>query len=65
MENLNLNAELRTKDERLNEIRNSKLIPSIVYGKKQESTLIKVDNSDFLRIFRKSGKSHIINLKID
>lgn len=65
MENLNLNAQLRTKDERLNEIRNSKMIPSIVYWKKHESTLLKVDNSDFLRTFRKSWKSHIINLKYE
>ena len=65
MENLNLNAEIRTTEEKLSELRTSKLVPAVVYGKHQEPILIKMDNSDFLRIFRKSGESHIINLKVD
>jgi len=63
METLNLNAEIRTLEERLSEVRASKMVPSVVYGKHQEPILLKIDYSDFLRTFRKSGKSHIINLK--
>lgn len=65
MENLNLNAEIRTTEERLSEVRTSKLVPAVVYGKHQEPILIKIDYSDFLRTFRKSGESHIINLRIE
>jgi len=63
MENINLNADIRTTEEKLSEVRSSKMIPAIVYGKHQESLLLKMDNSDFLRAFRKAGESHIINLK--
>ena len=63
MENLNLNAQIRTAEEKLSEVRASKLVPAVVYGKHQEPILLKMDNSDFLRTFRKAGESHIINLK--
>jgi len=63
MEILNLNAQTRTKEERLSEIRTSSMVPAVVYGKHQEPILLKIDNSDFLRTYRKSGESHIINLK--
>jgi large subunit ribosomal protein L25 len=63
MENLNLNAEIRTTEEKLSEVRASKMVPAVVYGKHQEPIMLKMDNSDFLRTFRKAGESHIINLK--
>ena len=63
MENINLNADIRTTEEKLSEVRASKMVPAIVYGKHQEPITIKVDNSEFLRTFRKAWESHIINLK--
>lgn len=63
MKTLILNAEIRTKEERLSEVRTSSMIPAIVYGKHQEPILLKMDYSEFLRTFRKSGENHIINLK--
>jgi len=63
MENLNLNVQVRTTEEILSELRASKMVPAVVYGKNQEPILLKIDNSDFLKTFRKSGESHIINLK--
>lgn len=63
MENLILNAIIRTKEEKLSEVRSSSMVPAVVYGRHQEPILIKMDNSEFLRTFRKSGESHIINLK--
>ena len=65
MKNLNLNTQIRKKEEKLSEIRSSKMIPAVVYGKNQEAILLKMDYSEFLKTFRKSGESHIINLKID
>jgi large subunit ribosomal protein L25 len=62
MENLNLNVEIRTTEEKLSELRATKIIPAVVYGKTTEPILLKMDNSDFLKTFRKSWESHIINL---
>lgn len=62
MKNLDLNAGIRTSEEKLSALRASKQVPGVVYGKKTEPIMVKVDNSDFLRTFRKSGESHIINL---
>jgi large subunit ribosomal protein L25 len=65
MEKLNLVAELRSTTEKLSEVRAAKNIPAVVYGHGAENTIIKMNNSDFLRLFRKSGESHIINIAVD
>ena len=64
MENLNLNAQARNTEEKLKDIRAAKMIPAVVYWKNQESIAIKMDNSEFIKLFRVSGESHIINLNI-
>ena len=65
MEKLELNAVVRTTDEKLSEIRAAKMVPAVVYGKNQEPILLKLNNSEFLKLFRKSGESHIITLKVN
>ncbi len=62
METLSLKADQRNKDEKLSQIRQSKKIPAVVYGKNTESQLIQVEYSDFLRTFRKAWESSIISL---
>lgn len=64
MENLNLNAQIRNTEEKISEVRAAKMIPAVVYWKHQESIAIKIDNSEFIKLFRVSGESHIINLNI-
>ncbi len=64
MENLNLNAQIRNTEEKLSEVRAAKMIPAVVYWKHQEPIAIKIDNSEFIKLFRVSGESHIINLNI-
>ena len=64
MENLNLNAQARNTEEKLKDIRAAKMIPAVVYWKNQEPIAIKMDNSEFIKLFRISGESHIINLNI-
>lgn len=64
MENLNLNAQARNTEEKLKDIRAAKMIPAVVYWKNQEPIAIKMDNSEFIKLFRVSGESHIINLNI-
>ncbi len=65
MEKFALNADKRTKEDRLLDLRSSKMIPGIVYGKTQEPTQLKVDYSSFLKLYRKAGSNHIINLSLD
>jgi len=65
MEKLELNAELRGSEEKLRELRVSRIIPAVVYWGNQESLSIKVDATDLLRTFRKAGESTIITLKVD
>lgn len=64
MEKLVLNAEIRTSLEKLKDLRASKILPAIVYWHSQEPISIKLDYSEFLKTFRKSWESHIIDLKI-
>lgn len=65
MKDLVLNAQKRNSEEKLSEIRASKMVPAVVYGKNKESISIKVDNSDLIKTYRVSGESHIIALNID
>ena len=64
METIAINAEIRTKEEKNSTIRNSKMVPWVVYGHSQEPILLKLDGSEFLRTYRKAGTSHILNLKV-
>lgn len=64
MEKFNLSAEVRSTSQKLSELRASKRVPAVVYGHNFDNQVISVDNSDFLRTFRKSGESHIITLDI-
>ena len=64
MENLNLDALVRTKTENLKDIRNSQMIPWIVYWNNESPISLKVNYSDFLKTYRKSWESHLINIKV-
>jgi large subunit ribosomal protein L25 len=64
MEKITLTAEIRNAEENNRDIRLNKQFPAVVYGKNQEPISIKINNSDFLRTFRKAGESNIINLKV-
>jgi len=65
MEKINLVAEVRSTTEKLSEVRAAKNIPAVIYGHNAENMIIKMNNSDFLRTFRKSGESHIISLEVE
>ena len=64
MEKINLVAEVRSTTEKLSEVRAANNIPAVIYGHNAENMIIKMNNSDFLRTFRKSGESHIISLEV-
>lgn len=65
MEKLTLASELRDVTTKPSLIRATKKVPAIAYGHKFESTPIMVDYSEFLKMFRKSGKTHIVELTIE
>jgi large subunit ribosomal protein L25 len=65
METLKLSAQIREKHETQKDLTANKQVAWIVYGKKTENIMVKLDYSDFLKTFRKSWESHIIELDID
>ena len=64
MKNLKLKTEIRNTEEKNKFLRKEKILPWVVYGKNQKSTPIKMDYSDFLKLYRKSWESNIIDLTI-
>jgi len=64
MEKITLQAEIRNIDGRNKELRAIKKLPAVVYGKNQEAINIVLDYSEFLKTFRKTWESHIINLQV-
>jgi len=65
MEKLTLVATSRDTETKLSTIRADKKVPAVVYGHKITAQAITVGASDLLKIFRKSGKTHIIELNLD
>lgn len=65
MEKLSLNTEIRSSLEKLKDLRISKKLPAVVYWHKQEPISLKLEYSEFLKTFRKSGESHIIELNVN
>ena len=64
METLKLNAEIRAQHETQKDLTANKQLAWIVYGKKTENIMVKLDYSEFLKTFRKSWESHIIELAV-
>lgn len=64
MESFSIEAQIRAKDENCKHLRKERKLPWIVYGRKQEPISLTLDGAEFLKLFRKSGESNIINLKV-
>jgi large subunit ribosomal protein L25 len=60
-----LKALNRSNDENVKHLRKEKLIPAIVYWKKQEPISVKIDYTEFLKLFRIAWETHIVNLDIE
>ncbi len=65
MEKFVLTSESRDTAVKTSEIRHSKKIPAVVYGHGFAPKAVSVDNSEFLKVFRKAGGTHIVELSID
>ncbi len=64
MTSFSIEAQIRAKDENCKHLRKQKKLPWIVYGKNQEPISLTLDSSEFLKLFRKTGESSIIDLKV-
>jgi large subunit ribosomal protein L25 len=63
---LTLNAKTREElRSKVQELRDEKIIPAVIYGKGVESTPIKVVFSDFNKIYKQAGESTIIKIVLD
>jgi large subunit ribosomal protein L25 len=65
MEKLALSAALRDLAAKPSDLRTNKLVPAVVYGHGLAPVHVTVGNSDFLRLFRQSGKTHLVELSVD
>jgi len=64
MTSFSIEAQIRAKDENCKHLRKARKLPAVVYGKNQEPISLTLDASEFLKLFRKTGESSIINIKI-
>lgn len=65
MEKLTLVATSRDTETKLSTIRGDKKVPAVVYGHNIASQAITLGASELLKVFRKSGKTHIVELTLD
>jgi len=63
---INLNATIRTETgKKVNNLRDSGIIPAVVYGPGVKPVSIQVDSKEFEKVFKQAGESSLIELKID
>ena len=60
---MKLKAEL--KNDQNDAVRESGNIPAVVYGKQEESGAIKINASEFLKLYKEAGTSTIFELEVD
>lgn len=65
MENLQLNAKTREKLGRnVKKLRREGIIPAVLYGHKIKNINLETDEREFEKVFKKTGESVLIDLKI-
>lgn len=65
MEKFTLVATARDTETKLSTLRGEKKVPAVVYGHKVAAQSVSVGASELLKVFRKSGKTHIVELTLD
>lgn len=64
MSSFAITAEIREKQEKISHIRNTRRVPAVIYGRKQDPISVALDASDILRLYRNAGKSNIIDITV-
>jgi large subunit ribosomal protein L25 len=62
MTDFKLKAEEKT--EKANKARSMGFVPAVVYGKKFEPASIKIDSTEFAKVFKEAGTSNLIELHL-
>lgn len=66
MEKINLKAKTRAIiGKKAKTLRNQGIIPLVLYGQGKEATNLEVNLADFLKAYKKAGRSSLIDLTID
>jgi large subunit ribosomal protein L25 len=65
MEKLVLSGASRDTAIKTSDIRASKQVPAVVYGHAVTPVHISVDSSAFLKLFRKAGGTHLVDLTVE
>ncbi|OGN33355.1 MAG: hypothetical protein A3F98_03360 [Candidatus Yanofskybacteria bacterium RIFCSPLOWO2_12_FULL_41_8] len=60
---LTLKTEIRTKADKLENIRKAGKVPAVFYGKKEASTPISIPKIDFLKVWEEAGESSVVALE--
>jgi large subunit ribosomal protein L25 len=60
---LTLKTEIRTKTDKLENIRKAGKVPAVFYGKKEASTPISIPKIDFLKVWKEAGESNVVTLE--
>lgn len=61
---ITLKAQARTKGENLAALRQSGLVPAVVYGRGKDALSISVSQGDFVKVFREAGESSTVTLEL-
>ncbi len=62
---ITLNAQKRSKADKLDEIRKNGMIPAVVYGAGVENTPISIPAKDFKKVYKEAGETTAISLMLD
>lgn len=65
MEKFVLSSEARDTTVKTSAIRRAKKIPAVVYGHGFSPVAVSVNTSDFLKVYRKAGGSHLVELTVN
>ena len=58
-----LKAEIRDKATKLDNLRKAGRMPAVFYGKKEASTPISINSTDFLKVWKEAGESSVVVLE--
>jgi large subunit ribosomal protein L25 len=61
---IEIKAEVRGENEKLETLRKGGFLPSVVYGKKFKPTNIKLEQVAFKKVWQKAGESSVVSLSL-
>lgn len=62
---IKLNAQKRSSEAKVKELRAKRIVPAVVYGKDSEPVMIQVNLSEMVKVERNAGKNRVITLDIE